>query len=211
MAALLEAAQGRVPDKRCIDIPALPGCRNVRGLQVDHLDLAGQAELLKGKQRMEVGGGDKGHSEGFAGQVLRRDDAAAIAYHQRLGVGDVVENPEQLRIHATAYRCSNRAAARHADLHIARGHGHHHVAAAVEVAPFDIPAGGFLELLLRDGVLPGCKHALHADGDGLGLGVGHQGHGGQWQQHCAADPFVQGLEHGETPSWGEVCFLSARS
>ncbi|MNE62669.1 hypothetical protein D3C80_1579630 [compost metagenome] len=133
--------------------------------------------MLQGKQGMKVRGGDERHGQGFTRQVLGRDDAAAIAHHQRLSVIDVVENPEQLRVYTTAHGSGNRAAARHADLHVAGRHRQHHIAATVEVAPLDIPASGLLELLFGDGVLPRREHALHADGHCLRLGRGGKAQG----------------------------------
>ena len=91
----------------------------------------------------------------------------AVLRDQRLGRADVVEDPEELERLAARHRGRDAGGTDFADLHGARRHRLDHLAAAAELLPVDLVAGGLLELLrfLRDPVRH--DHVLVADRDFL--------------------------------------------
>ncbi|MNT26315.1 hypothetical protein D3C72_1618790 [compost metagenome] len=86
LAGLADLPKRRRPDKRAINIAALPGCRNFCRLQVHHFDFrAIQPPVLQGAEQAVVGGRNERCGDGFSDQIFRFFDAATVANHQRFG------------------------------------------------------------------------------------------------------------------------------
>ena len=127
-------------------------------------------------------GADERGGDLLALEVLHALDAAAVAHDQCLGLGDVVQDPEQLDVLALAGCCHDRAGAGFAEMHVAAGHGLDDVAATTEHAPVDLVAGGFFELAGLHHGAQRHQHVLVGKGDFfLGLrksaATDHQGSG----------------------------------
>ena len=93
-----------------------------------------------------MGGRDKGRGHFLALEVFHAIDTRAAAGDQGLGIGDVVQDPEQLDVLALAGSRRQGAGADLAELHVARGHGLDHVATAAKQPEVNFVAGGFFQL-----------------------------------------------------------------
>ena len=80
-------------------------------------------------------------------------------------IGDVFQNPEQLHIHAAADAGSDGAGAGDGNMHIAGGHGVHHRAAGVKLAPVNLVVGCFFKSALVYLPFLRIADALKADGN----------------------------------------------
>ncbi len=164
LAVLLHLGEHRIPDPRRLDVAALPRRAHFRRAHVEDLHvLRVDARLLEGDDRVEVGRRVERHRDLLALQVLDAVDARAVLHDERLGVADVVEDPEQLVRLAARHRRGDPGRPHLTDLDAARRHRLDHLAAAAELLPVDLVAGGFFEILrfLRDAI--GIQHVLVGD------------------------------------------------
>ena len=153
LAGLADFTQRRRPDKRAINIATLPRRGDFCRLQVHHFDFRSvEAPMLQGTEQAVMRGGNEGCGDGLADQILRGIDAAAIAHHQCFGGVDLCRNNERHDRQITRGRRRQRAGTEVADLHVARSNGCHNFRAAIEAAPVDFLADGFLvdAVSLRD-------------------------------------------------------------
>ena len=90
-----------------------------------------------------MAGGNEGHGDFFADQVLRAVDPRTVTRHQGFGAADLGGDEEGLHRDFTGYRGGERAGTEVADLHVAGRDGGDDVGAIVEFAPVDLGVGGF--------------------------------------------------------------------
>lgn len=138
LAAFLDLAECRIPDVGCIDITALPGCRDFRWAQVQDLQLLRIDPLVReGGEQTVVGRRDEGHGHGLADEVEHGGDAGAVASHQRLGRANQADDIESLDRKLLACCGCERARSDISDVDRTGRNRRDDVRSAVELAPVD--------------------------------------------------------------------------
>ncbi len=130
------------------------------------------AGVLQGDERMEMRGRDERQADFLALELRDRFHPRPVARDERLGIVDVVENPEQRDIDALRQSCRDRARAGFAELDRSRCERADHVGAAAELAVGHLVARRLFNFAARLRVAPGHHHVLIADHDFTGFGMG---------------------------------------
>ena len=164
LAVFLHFGQHRVPDKRRLNVAALPRCAHFRRTHIEDLHVGGiHLRLFERDHRVEVRRRVERHRDLLALEIGDGVDPRAVFRDERLGIADVVEDPEELVRLAARH---GRGDARRTDfpnLYGARRHRLDDFAAAAELLPIDFVTGRLFDFLrvLRDAVR--IQHVLVPD------------------------------------------------
>ncbi len=147
-ALLFQLVNGGRPDVCSVDVATLPGGNNRRRLQVNDLHLARlNAPVFQRGQQAVMRSRDKRHRDAFADQIFGSGDG--FLHHQRFGISELRGEQEDFDRHLLAGGYGQRAGAKVANLHVARGKRPHNRRAAVELTPVDFRPALFGEGVIR--------------------------------------------------------------